>query len=238
MRTVLLATAAALLGPAAASAATFDFAADFGSSVFSYGFGQGTTFTPFTGSFSGGCFGVATLACRTPGGNSNLPYIGATTDGSGFSVQTIDVPANTLLFHPGSAVANSDAILIFTAPTSTLYTIAGEFLRLDRVDGGGNGVLLQAYVNGGFADSTTLPNAPQYVSTFLNGSVFLNAGDTLQINVGNNGEYTYDTTGLRGSISSAGVPEPATWALMILGFGAVGGAMRRRQGVKANVRFA
>lgn len=36
------------------------------------------------------------------------------------------------------------------------------------------------------------------------------------------------------SISSA-VPEPATWALMILGFGAVGYAMRRRP--KAVVRF-
>lgn len=35
----------------------------------------------------------------------------------------------------------------------------------------------------------------------------------------------------------AGVPEPTTWALMILGFGAVGGAMRRRQ-TKASVRFA
>jgi hypothetical protein len=35
-----------------------------------------------------------------------------------------------------------------------------------------------------------------------------------------------------------GVPEPATWALMILGFGAVGGAMRRRQSVAAKVRFA
>jgi hypothetical protein len=29
------------------------------------------------------------------------------------------------------------------------------------------------------------------------------------------------------SVSDA-VPEPATWALMILGFGAIGGAMRRR----------
>jgi hypothetical protein len=35
-----------------------------------------------------------------------------------------------------------------------------------------------------------------------------------------------------------GVPEPATWALMILGFGAIGGAMRRRQSVAAKVRFA
>ena len=33
------------------------------------------------------------------------------------------------------------------------------------------------------------------------------------------------------------VPEPSTWALMILGFGAVGGAMRRRN-VRTAVRFA
>jgi hypothetical protein len=36
---------------------------------------------------------------------------------------------------------------------------------------------------------------------------------------------------------AAAVPEPSTWALMILGFGAVGGAMRRRQ-AKTSVRFA
>lgn len=41
-----------------------------------------------------------------------------------------------------------------------------------------------------------------------------------------------------GEVSSSGVPEPATWALMILGFGAVGGAMRRRQSVATKVRFA
>jgi len=28
---------------------------------------------------------------------------------------------------------------------------------------------------------------------------------------------------------SAGVPEPATWAMMLLGFGAIGFAMRRRR---------
>jgi len=27
---------------------------------------------------------------------------------------------------------------------------------------------------------------------------------------------------------AAGVPEPATWAMMIMGFGAIGGIMRRR----------
>lgn len=36
----------------------------------------------------------------------------------------------------------------------------------------------------------------------------------------------------------AAVPEPATWAMMILGMGAVGFAMRRRQKVNTHVQFA
>lgn len=41
------------------------------------------------------------------------------------------------------------------------------------------------------------------------------------------------------TINGAGaVPEPATWAMMIGGFGMVGGAMRRRQATKASISFA
>jgi hypothetical protein len=36
---------------------------------------------------------------------------------------------------------------------------------------------------------------------------------------------------------SASVPEPATWGMMILGVGIVGGAMRRREKVRATVNF-
>lgn len=36
--------------------------------------------------------------------------------------------------------------------------------------------------------------------------------------------------------AATAVPEPATWSMMIAGFGAIGGVMRRRQ--KASVRFA
>jgi hypothetical protein len=37
---------------------------------------------------------------------------------------------------------------------------------------------------------------------------------------------------------SGGVPEPASWALMLIGFGAIGSAMRRRRLTTARVAFA
>ncbi len=49
-------------------------------------------------------------------------------------------------------------------------------------------------------------------------------------------EISSDVDFAFGDFYTAGVPEPATWAFMILGFGLVGAAMRRRQ--KAAVRFA
>jgi hypothetical protein len=47
----------------------------------------------------------------------------------------------------------------------------------------------------------------------------------------NSGTLTFREIGLAG-----GVPEPATWAMMLAGFGIVGGAMRRRQ--RTSVSFA
>ena len=38
--------------------------------------------------------------------------------------------------------------------------------------------------------------------------------------------------------ATAGVPEPATWAMMLMGFGAVGFAIRRRRGAAMRVRYA
>lgn len=40
------------------------------------------------------------------------------------------------------------------------------------------------------------------------------------------------------NVSIAAVPEPATWAFMIFGFGAIGGAIRRQRKAKAKVSYA
>ena len=48
--------------------------------------------------------------------------------------------------------------------------------------------------------------------------------------------YAFDfTAGGEGfySVSYAAIPEPATWALLILGFGVVGGALRRKPALRA-----
>jgi PEP-CTERM motif len=40
-----------------------------------------------------------------------------------------------------------------------------------------------------------------------------------------------NTLALSGLLNAPGVPEPSSWALLIIGFGAIGGALRRRAGI-------
>ena len=56
--------------------------------------------------------------------------------------------------------------------------------------------------------------------------------DTLSVDV--RGIFAGDS--YRISFANAGVPEPSTWALFILGFGVIGGAMRARR--RASISFA
>lgn len=52
-------------------------------------------------------------------------------------------------------------------------------------------------------------------------------------NFDNFGDISFDVDAVGGA-----VPEPATWAFMIFGFGAIGGAMRRQRKAKVNVSYA
>jgi PEP-CTERM motif len=77
------------------------------------------------------------------------------------------------------------------------------------------------------ATSVNLDRGVLYTLAFDN---FSNVSGALpsDLNGSVRGELTFN-------IGNAAVPEPATWAMMIVGFGLIGGAMRRR---KATVRIA
>jgi hypothetical protein len=79
--------------------------------------------------------------------------------------------------------------------------------------------------------STTLA-ANSYGSSTSFGSlvVTLGAGDSVDFALNNLGDFSFDSTGISATIRNVptGVPEPASWALMIAGFGVVGGIARRR----------
>ncbi|HEX5379147.1 MAG TPA: PEPxxWA-CTERM sorting domain-containing protein [Phenylobacterium sp.] len=52
--------------------------------------------------------------------------------------------------------------------------------------------------------------------------------------LGSNGEASYSETWfVRGAGGAGGIPEPASWAMMILGFGLIGATLRRQDRVAA-----
>lgn len=74
-----------------------------------------------------------------------------------------------------------------------------------------------------------LPNS--VFASLLDGSADLGIIQT------NNTVVRYGTPTLTINFTT-GVPEPATWGMMIAGFGIVGGTMRRRTRMRTSVRFA
>lgn len=69
----------------------------------------------------------------------------------------------------------------------------------------------------------------------LNTDTFDNEGDFS----GRSANFAFDVLGVDAATGPGGVPEPATWAMMLIGFGAVGYGLRRRQGaISTRVTFA
>lgn len=94
----------------------------------------------------------------------------------------------------------------------------------------GNGVFSSLSINAanlGFTqfNAPTLFTGPPVSPTFLTGSF------TVINPFFGNGQLTISPV-------AAAVPEPATWAMMILGMGLIGFAMRRRQKVTTRISYA
>jgi hypothetical protein len=88
-------------------------------------------------------------------------------------------------------------------------------------------------INGGEVQNFALGNGENFFGITATG------GDTItSIAFDTNGSGVADLRQLRLGGVAAAVPEPATWALMLLGFGAIGASMRRRRRTTHLPQFA
>jgi hypothetical protein len=212
----------------AAATTTYDAFTSFdgtqGAGGFTYGSFDGTTFTAFTGDT--GCSNkISGVVCL-----GDLPGAFASTTGAHQSGSVI-VPGDALILHPGPNLGQDSAVL-FTAPTAGVYTFDFSAFVADNNPSGVN-ILL-------FVPGTSLPLAtldagnPTYSASGYT-AMAVPAGFQFGFAVDYDGVYYNDSTGIRFTVggpdaSSGAVPEPASWAMMVGGFGLVGGAMRRRSG--------
>ena len=140
-------------------------------------------------------------------------------------------------------------------------TLTGAFETLVEEAGAFSNVYTFVLPENGFTASVistiqvTMAGNIDFTSITLNGIEF-NLSPTGQVEIGDivvftqSGEQTLVVNGTSGTNAAysgvitfvPGVPEPGTWLLMILGIGAVGGAMRYRRrkdvSVKTNYNFA
>lgn len=196
-----------------AFSASYDVHADFSNSnpsgPWKYGYagagGLGTLDTSFLAqpTFSNCVGGLA--ACWLGTSSAVAPF-------STFNSGTVNFIDGYVTMHPG---ANLDLSVIgFVAPVAANYTFSGEFMDHDVQ--GGNGVSVASVLGDGtqLLGPTTLANVFSPVT--INFSRNLSAGETVYFAVGANGEWSFDSVGLKLNVADdlgGTVPEPSTWAL-------------------------
>lgn len=188
---------------------------------------------------------AAALACGATTANAaviinitqNTGGVTATTSGfldtAGFTkvVTATLVPTvrGTAFFFSGANGAGLDAYSGFTGPTFGTTQMTGASSSSGAPFGfnlGNNRLFLPtAYVSG-----TAINSTANWQFLTLSG-MGLTAGSYV---------YSIGTERVTLNIGQpvAAVPEPATWALMLLGFGVIGAAVRRRSAVRTTVRYA
>ena len=208
MKTIALMGAAALavMAPAAYAAPTITF--DGGSGTTAAGT---TVFQNFDSYAPGTLLGTKAYALDTRTSTSVRPAFGSTgnyesTIGGG--KYSVDFAAtNVFSFVLGSLDSFNKLTLLFSDNTTITY-LGGQIIGgLSFISGDQHSPLSNGVV-------TYRTNG----GPFIVGATFTSTSDSFEID----------------NLARGGVPEPATWALMILGFGAIGGAVRSRRRVAAN----
>lgn len=211
-KTLTAATVAALLLGGAADAATFRFTADpfAGSTVLATPGRQFVGNELFIPEFNFAT-DVISVDRQAFGIGPNVDFYsglaaGLGTGGANFIVlQDIDADGNPLNGIANNAALSANLIADrFTEPTPGFFLYFNSALNLNRLV---------------FSPDLSSPLSDLKIVARFTGPTGLAAADALP-------RFT-------AANFAVAVPEPASWAMLITGFGLVGGAMRRRQGVVA-----
>lgn len=208
---------------------TFDAVGQGGGQAFTTDFGSAGL---LTGSYSG----VDILAANQYGGAGGAGNFASTSGVAGYSLNlSTSDPAGINYFGFWLSALDSGNTLTFSKAGTTLFTFSPVDV-LALVGG------MPAYFGN--------PEAPYSGQNGGQPYVFLNFFDTNgtfdKVTFSENptiGGYESDNhtvgffTGESGTPVGS-VPEPATWAMMILGFAAVGAMMRRRRDARISIRLA
>jgi hypothetical protein len=196
--------------------------------------------------------GVAVLSMATSANAADLISAAVTgPSGTVWNTNSADGYYSLFLVRPfGNVINPTDNFT--TAPTtvgSNDYTIAG-----DGFPGGTTANSDLSYtLTLRFADGATILG--QYVGSTFTGGTTATAGNTTYtmtgfgwdrspannvspFNIGSGGDRADYTGQFSFDQVNGAVPEPATWAMMMIGFGMVGFGLRRRSKIKTTVSYA
>lgn len=237
------ALAAASLGSAQAGTYVFNFSGNDNSQTLG-ALGNARTTTSTNGAVS-----VRATGWHSGGGTVLDAYLGAFAAGYGVTGGSADQ------HFVDNYLATDFVLLQFSRPvvlTSAVFNVFSNPVFGTPADS--DATIAAGYAPGGSWTSNLFSSGAStgsVASNFYNafGSyVSTNSGAPRAINLGglNGNVWAISAGGIDGNfdgfklsqITATAVPEPATWALMILGFGAIGFAMRSRRATVSKVSYA
>lgn len=210
MKTIALFAAAALavMAAGAQAAPTISWAGGTGTTA------PGTTvFQDFDGYAAGASIGADAFAYGAAANTGARPAFGSTGNFAavlGGGNYTVNFgPTNLFSFVLGS-LDTYNTLTLFLADNSSISYAGGQMIG-DQAFSSGN----QAIATSNGVVTFNANGGPKIV-----GAAFKSSQNS----------FEFDNL----AVAAAGVPEPSTWAMMIIGFGAVAGVMRRRRAVTAH----
>lgn len=135
----------------------------------------------------------------------------------------------------GVLLNDRDSRIFINAVSNGIFSLTSIDLAAAFNNNPANSLTIEGFLNNSSTGLINIANLGQFQNVL--GGALGNVDRLVFDGFGGGGGFVLDNVVLDGAIGSA-VPEPAAWAFMILGFGAIGGAMRRQRKASVKVSYA